>query len=96
MKQEKEVKVLGKEIILKPIDFKVNVSNQLCRDAFFALTMSIFEEWFLSSDTKYLIFSNMVAKLKESGFYSKEELNEFIEKFNEAMKKFNTSNSFMG
>ena len=95
MKQE-EVKVLGKEIILKPIDFKVNVSNQLCRDAFFALTMSIFEEWFFSSDTKHLIFSNMVEKLKESGFYSKEELNEFVLKFNEAMKKFNKTNSFMG
>lgn len=95
---------MGKEVsniadaqltILSESVAKKKIPDKMMRDAFMALSVSIFQEFFLSSDTKFFLFNGMKVNLQEMG-YSDEEMKDFVDAFNEAVKQFNQKNSFMG
>lgn len=69
--------------------------DHMMKDAFAALSLAILGEFWLSGDTKALIFYAMIGNLEKMG-YSEEELNNFKEAVNKAYKTFHKPNSFMG
>lgn len=95
MDGEEKIKETGL-VIDRPVMGKMDgVSDEMRRDAFTALTVAIFQEFMISSDCKYLIFSAMKDNLRQMG-YSEQDLVKFSLAFNEAILRFNKYNDFMG
>lgn len=71
------------------------IPDNMIKDAFAALTLSILHEMWLSTDTKQMIFSDMVRNLEKMN-YSAEDMDKFKSAVNEAFQKFHKPNDFMG
>lgn len=71
------------------------VPDKMMKDAFIGLSVAMFQEFFMSSDLKYLLFSAMLSNLEKMG-YTPEEMNTFKSSLNESIQKFNQRNDFMG
>jgi hypothetical protein len=65
------------------------------RDCFVALTMAIMNEFFMSGDTKMMIFYGMISNLEKMG-YSPDEIEKFKVAINKLLATFHKKNSFMG
>lgn len=73
----------------------INIPDKMVKDAFPALALSILQEYFLSGDTKVVIFQGMLHNLEKMN-YSKEEIEEFRKAVNVCFDKFHKPNGFMG
>lgn len=71
------------------------IPDMMCKDAFIALSVSLLQEFFMSGDTKYMIFQGMLSNLEKMG-YSQKDMEKFRKAVNESFEKFHTANSFMG
>lgn len=63
--------------------------------AFAALLIAMETEFFMSSDSKWLMHHKMLCMLREAG-YDDDALLEFAEGLDEIRAKFRKTNSFMG
>jgi len=70
--------------------------EKMMSDAFIALSLSLLQESFMSSDTKLFILQNMLDNLKQTGKYTEKEMDNFKDCMNQVIKMFMTTNSFMG
>lgn len=75
--------------------WKNSIPDHMLKDAFAALSLSLLGEFFVSGDTKQMIFYGMMGNLEKMG-YSEEDLNAFKKGMNEAYQKFHKPNGFMG
>lgn len=73
----------------------INIPQKMMSDAFAALSVSILQEFFMSGDTKYMVFQGMISNLEKMG-YSENDIEEFRTATNTAFEKFHNPNSFMG
>jgi hypothetical protein len=73
----------------------INIPEQMIKDGFAALSISILNEYFLSGDTKVVIFQGMLHNLKNMG-HKNEDIEEFRKAINECFRKFHKPNGFMG
>ena len=78
-----------------PVVSFANIDDELMRNAFIALALSILRDGMISSDCKYFIFQGMLNNLKDMGCpQDKGEV--FRNAMNEAIKKFSVTSDFMG
>lgn len=88
-------------IVIKDKAEKINdfrdcaIPENMVKDAFSALALSVLGEFFLSGDSKYFIFQGMLSNLEKMN-YSEKEIEKFKVAVNEAIKKFHKPNDFMG
>jgi len=73
----------------------INIPECMIKDAFPALALAILQEYFLSGDTKKMMFYGMLSNLEKMG-YSENECEEFKGAINDCFKKFHKPNGFMG
>lgn len=73
----------------------LSIPDEMFKDAFAALTISILKEFMMSSDSKYFLFQGMLYNLEKMG-YTKEEMENFTSCMDVAFKKFHKPNDFMG
>lgn len=71
------------------------ISDELMRDAFTALSLSVLRDFMISSDTKYFIFEGMMSNLRKMN-HPPEEIEAFRNGMNVAIAKFSRTSSFMG
>lgn len=81
--------------LIKDNIVKLDIPDSMINDAFTALCLSILGDFFLSGDTKYLIFHGMLSKLEEKG-YSKEDMKKFKEATQIIFDTYHKPNGFMG
>lgn len=71
------------------------INEKVMADCFVAMTLSMLQQHFMSSDLKYFIVEGMYSNLKEKG-YTEEELDKVKIAMRNIVAKYNTQNDFMG
>jgi hypothetical protein len=71
------------------------IPDNMIKDAFAALTLSILHDMWLSTDTKQMIFYGMIGNLEQMN-HSEEDMVKFKAAVNTAFKTFHKPNDFMG
>ncbi|MBK7362701.1 MAG: hypothetical protein IPJ01_10435 [Micavibrio sp.] len=93
---EKEVEIINtKKLPEVKQENAISLPDGMINDAFTALCLSILGEFFMSGDTKYLIFQGMLSNLKEKG-YSEEDMNKFKDATKRIFDTYHKPNGFMG
>ncbi len=96
MEPEVEVEEIKEEALISSRESGERIlSDKIMADCFVALTLSMLEQYFMSSDLKYFIIHDMYSNLKERG-YTEEQLDKVKIAMHNIVAKYNTRNNFMG
>lgn len=93
MSEIKEIKRV--ELIPREENGDRIISEGVMADCFVAITLSMLQQHFMSSDLKYFIIHDMYSNLKERG-YTEEELDRVKIAMHNIVAQYNTRNDFMG
>lgn len=86
----------NKDIVVKKPELDlIKGTNISANDAFMAVLLGFLREPFMSSDIKMIALYRSISILEELN-YSKEDIEGFKAKINEAIEKLMERNSFMG
>ena len=89
-----EIRIKFKDTLIG-ISKRRKLPDNMISDAFTALCISVLQEPMMSSDAKYFLLTSMCSNLETMG-YSTEDMNDFKDSLNAAIKTFMTVNNFMG
>lgn len=71
------------------------IPDNMIKDAFAALALAVLQDFWLSGDTKTMLFHDTISNLKQMN-YSEEDIEKFRVALNKTYKKFHKPNGFMG
>ena len=96
MAPEVEVEKIKEEALIPPGEQgKRILSDKVMADCFIAMTLSMMEEFMMTSTRKYFIIQGMYSNLKRIG-YSEVEMEKIENFMMKIAASYNQTNSFMG